>query len=425
MAQDPLNVLWVEPNFPGRLGAVADWLVRRRGYRSWFYAHTADARSTWPPSVGKGLDLEVFGVGGVARDPAVTWSRALERGLCYAYGCWEVLEKNRPRPIDLIVGRSAGLGSSLFAPVYQPAAPVVTFLDYYYHAHRHDLAAEAGPDTPATYFHWRRSMAAIELLDLESCRLAWTPTEWQRSLYPAAYHDQILIQHDGIDTRRFARSKWHSAASGPRLIGGRQISDATRVVSFVARSVDRVRGFDRFLTVANALMKARNDVLCIVVGDPVVRRGLDVVYHSRDYLAHLFALEPPVDRDRFWLLGQRTPAVVAEVVAASDLHFAPGRPYPIARSLLEAMAAGCVVLASDTVPHREVIVSGQNGLLAAEADTEAMTRQALAALSDRAAFRPLGDAASADVGARFSQDICLPRLAEQFSALVAVTGAQR
>ena len=45
MAQDPLHVLWVEPTFPGRLGAVADWLVRRRGYRSSFYCHTADPRS--------------------------------------------------------------------------------------------------------------------------------------------------------------------------------------------------------------------------------------------------------------------------------------------------------------------------------------------------------------------------------------------
>ena len=30
MTQDPLHVLWIEPSFPGRLGAVADWLVRRR-----------------------------------------------------------------------------------------------------------------------------------------------------------------------------------------------------------------------------------------------------------------------------------------------------------------------------------------------------------------------------------------------------------
>ena len=190
MAQDPLHVLWIEPHFPGRLGAVADWLVRRRGYRCTFYCHRVEPRESWPASVGQGLDVQVFGVGGVARDPAVTWSRTLERSLCYSYGCWEVLEKNRPRAIDLIVGRSIGLGSSLFAPVYSPAAPVVNFLDYYYHAHRHDLAGEAGPETAPAYFHWRRSMAAIDLLDLEQAALAWTPTDWQRGLYPAEYRDR-------------------------------------------------------------------------------------------------------------------------------------------------------------------------------------------------------------------------------------------
>ena len=49
---------------------------------------------------------------GNARETAVTWTRALERSLCYAYGCWEVLDQRRPKSIDLIVGRSTGLGSS-------------------------------------------------------------------------------------------------------------------------------------------------------------------------------------------------------------------------------------------------------------------------------------------------------------------------
>ena len=81
---------------------------------------------------------------------------------------------------------------------------------------------------------------------------------------------------------------------------------------------------------------------------------------------------PPVDPERLWFLGGRPPTVVAEVLAASDLHVAPGRPYPVARSLLEAMAAGCVVLAVDTEPHREVISHGQTGLLADVADPDAL-----------------------------------------------------
>jgi glycosyltransferase involved in cell wall biosynthesis len=422
MAQDPLHVLWVEPTFPGRMGAVADWLVRRRGYRSWFYCHTADPRAYWPASVGKGLDLQNFGVGGVARESAVTWARALERSLCYSYGCWEVLAQRRPQPIDLIVGRSMGLGSALFAPVYWPAAPVVNFLDYFYHAHKHDLASETGPETAPAYFHWRRSVAAIDLLDLEQTNLAWTPTAWQRDLYPAEYRNEFLVLHDGIDTLRFVRSPWHAEGTGARSIAGRVVPDDTRVISFVARSLDRIRGFDRFLRIADALHRARADVLCVAVGDPIVRRGLDVEFHNQDYPAHMMARQPPFDPDRLWLLGPSAPSIVAEVLAASDLHIAPSRPYPAARSLLEAMASGCVVLASDTEPHREVIEPGRTGLLINGSDIGAFAREALAVSADRASFRPLGDAASQLICERFAQDVCLPRLAERFTALACVQG---
>ena len=44
MAQDPLHLLCIEPQFPGRLGGVADWLVRRRGYRCQFYCNNTDAQ---------------------------------------------------------------------------------------------------------------------------------------------------------------------------------------------------------------------------------------------------------------------------------------------------------------------------------------------------------------------------------------------
>jgi glycosyltransferase involved in cell wall biosynthesis len=422
MAQDPLHVLWIEPSFPGRLGAVADWLVRRRGYRCWFYCHTVDPRESWPLSTGQGLEVQVFGVGGIARESAVTWSRAMERSLCYAYGCWEVLDQKRPRPIDVIVGRSTGLGSSLFATVYWPAAPVVNFLDYYYHARHHDLADEVGPETPPAYFHWRRSMAAIELLDLEHATTGWTPTEWQRGLFPTEYHEAFLVQHDGLDTRRFTRSAWHATGSGPRSIAGRVIPDSTRVVSFTARSLDRLRGFDRFFTLADALLHARSDVLCVVVGDPIVRRGLDVTFHNRDYPAHLMARQPPADPQRLWFLGPSSPTIVAEVLAASDLHVAPSRPYPVARSTLEAMSTGCVVLASDSEPHREIIRHDRTGLLVEGHDTESLTRRALDVLSDPAAYRPLGDSAAALVRERYGQEVCLPRLAEQFAALVAAKG---
>jgi glycosyltransferase involved in cell wall biosynthesis len=417
MAQEPLHVLWVEPHFPGRLGAVADWLVRRRGYRAWFYCHTADSRDFWPASVGQGLEVQSFGVGRVAREQAVAWSRTLERSLCYSYGCWEVLESRRPRPIDLIVGRSVGLGSTLFAPVYSPAPPVVNLFDYYFHPRQNDLVEDMGCDLAPAYLHWRRSANAVELLDLEQCDLAWTPTEWQRHLFPSEYRGEFWVQHDGVDPALNGKPDRFRLRPGKRTIAGRTVPEGARVVSFVARSLDRLRGFDRFWHAANAWLRARPDLICVVVGDPVVQRGLDISFHNLDYASVLRKSAPPVDPERVWFLGRAPRSVVGEVFAATDLHVSPGRTYPVARSLLEAMGAGCVVLASDTAPHREIITHGQTGLIGDTANPDDLVRQGRAVLDDPSQHQPLGDAAAELIQKRYARDVCLPVVAERFSGL--------
>ena len=177
----------------------------------------------------------------------------------------------RPRPVDVVLGRSDGLGSSLFAPVHAPRTPVVQLFDYYYHARKHDLADEAGPETPPAYYHWRRAANAIDLLDLENGVVPWAPTAWQRDLYPAEYRDDFLVLHDGVDARSL-----RPEAGRPRSIAGRTVPEGAKVVTFVARCLDRLRGFDRFLKLANALIRERPDVVAVAVGDPTVDRTLDV-----------------------------------------------------------------------------------------------------------------------------------------------------
>jgi glycosyltransferase involved in cell wall biosynthesis len=434
MAQAPLALVCIEPRFPGRLGAVADWLVRRRGYSCHFFCASTDSQSTWPESVGRGLQLVPFHVGGVAREAAVPWKRHLERGLCYAYGCCEVLQARRPRA-DLVLGRSAGFGSSLFAPVGLPGVPRVNLFDYFYHPHAHDLAEEAGADTPVEYFHWRHAANAMDLLDLENGVTPWTTSRWQRDLYPPAYRADFMVIHDGVDARTFsgecfpslkrerrANFAYASGSESHSPLRTRRILDwtippETRVVSFVARCPDRLRGFDRFMTWANALLAETADVLFIVVGAGPVQRGLDIAFYQKDYQAHVLAQAPPRDPSRFWFLGSVPQAAVAQVLAASDLHVYSSRPYVVSHSLLEAMSAGCVVLAWDSEPVREVITHGQTGLLTAPDDLDAAVRLGRDVLHDPAACRPLGEAARAVVCERYDQDVTLPALAERFETL--------
>ena len=158
-------------------------------------------------------------------------------------------------------------------------------------------------------------------------------------------------------------------------------------------------------------------MVCVVVGQPTVQRGLDVEYFGKDYRAHLLARTPPADKDRLWFFDQLKPALLADLLAVSDLHVHPARAYPVARSLLEAMAAGCTVLASDIDPIREVVTHGQTGLLAAPADLDAWEARALEVLADPPRFRPLGAAASELVNRKYSRNATLPHLAERLAQL--------
>src|SRR5581483_8732048 len=143
----------------------------------------------------------------------------------------EGLEGLRPRAVDVVLARSAGFGLTLYVPDTLPGAPVVNLFDYYYHAHANDIAAEPEPALPAEYYYWRRAANALDLLELENGAHPWTPTAWQRELFPPEYRDDFTVLYDGVDAARFARR-----AGAPRRIAGRDIRADTRVVSFVARS---------------------------------------------------------------------------------------------------------------------------------------------------------------------------------------------
>jgi len=93
-------------------------------------------------------------------------------------------------------------------------------------------------------------------------------------------------------------------------------------------------------------------------------------------------------------------------------------------SLLDAMATGLVVLASDVPPVREVIEPGVNGLVEPLFDVDRMVESALRVLGDPAAFAPLGRAARETIRARYSVDVAIPPLKDYFER-VASAGTRR
>jgi glycosyltransferase involved in cell wall biosynthesis len=81
------------------------------------------------------------------------------------------------------------------------------------------------------------------------------------------------------------------------------------------------------------------------------------------------------------------------------------------------MASGCIVLASDDEPVREVIRPGVHGLLVTPDDVSQWVRLARQVLDDPAGHAALGGSARSTVLDRFERGVTLPRLAERLQGL--------
>ena len=70
-----------------------------------------------------------------------------------------------------------------------------------------------------------------------------------------------------------------------------------------------------------------------------------------------------MDPARTHWLGSLQTEAYHKVLACSDVHLYLTVPFVLSWSLLEAMAAGCCIVASDTPPVREVLTDGETAVL--------------------------------------------------------------
>jgi phosphatidyl-myo-inositol alpha-mannosyltransferase len=167
----------------------------------------------------------------------------------------------------------------------------------------------------------------------------------------SAFQDQLTAEFriipNGVDTERFAR--------GSRL---RRFDDGKLNVLFVGRLEPR-NGLDRLLAGFHRAWK-QIDARLIVLGDgPLLPRYRAMVPREM--------AEDVVFTGR--VLDERP-----DYYATADVYCAPTRIASFGVTLLEAMAAGKPVLASDIDGYREVLQHGREGELLAPDDPAAWAR---------------------------------------------------
>ena len=242
-------------------------------------------------------------------------------------------------------------------------------------------------------------------MDLENCDIGYSPTRWQRSLFPRIFQDKIRTIFDGIDI-----GIWKPMTGVQRRIGDRIIPDGTRVVTYVSRGMESIRGFDIFMQVAKRLCQRRRDVLFIVVGEDRICYGGDEEFTGKKSFKEWVLARDDYDLSRFVFTGPVPIGTLVQLFALSDLHIYLTVPFVLSWSLLDALACGTTVLASNTPPVREVIEDGKNGLLRDFFDVDGLADQTDKVLDAPQDFKHLGKVGIEMVRQRYSLDVCLPRM---------------
>jgi glycosyltransferase involved in cell wall biosynthesis len=396
-----MHILFVHQNFPAQFGHIASHLVRTGRFKCTFVSRTG-------PGVVGGVRKIQYDVKGGATRENHYFSRTFENTVWHAWGVFEACRAASDLKPDLVVGHS-GFGSTLYLNELYRKTPIVNYFEYFYHTRGSDLDFRKEFPSRAVDMLRAKTRNAMILLDLQNCKLGYSPTQWQRSQFPAEYQSKVECIFDGIDTSLFQRR-----LGVERKIGDRLIPPDTRIITYVSRGFESMRGFDIFMRVAKKIYQAYPNVVFICVGSERTCYGNDLRFiKTKTFKEHVMS-QDDYDPSKFIFTGLVPPRTLVDILSMGDLHIYLTVPFVLSWSLVNALSCGCIVLASDTPPVREFITSGRNGFLEGFYDVDKLAERALQVLDAPNKYRALGEAGANLVRQRYELRKTLPRLVRLF-----------
>src|SRR5207249_3414719 len=120
----------------------------------------------------------------------------------------------------------------------------------------------------------------------------------------------------------------------PRRAGRFVVPDDVKLVTYVSRGLESIRGFDVFMRVAKMLCDRRPDVRFLIAGQDRVCYGGDARRTGGKTFKEWVLTQNDYDLSRFAFVGLLPPAELADVFAISDLHIYLTVPFVLSWSLL-------------------------------------------------------------------------------------------
>lgn len=394
------RILFIHQNFPGQFGHLSRHLAE--------LGHEVVALGVQPRAV-PGVRVLRHAPKAPPQPSHVTPVRDFEvkvvRGLSAA-GALQALRAEGFVP-DTIVAHP-GWGEALFCRDIFPESRLLMFAEFFYSAEGADFGFDpefGRPGLPARVALRLKNTALMHAL--LAADGGYVPTVWQQRQIPEPFRDRYEVIFDGIDTTLVApdpRASVQLQRDGLRLAAGDEI------LTFVNRNLEPYRGFHIFMRALPDILAARPGARVLIVGRDDVSYGSKPAGGGtwREVMLREVGDRLPMDRVHF--LGPLPYADYLRVLQISACHVYLTYPFVLSWSCVEAMSAGCTLVASATPPVREFIDDGVHGRLFDFFDTRALTDTVVDVLARPAEHRALGQAARARVVESYDlRRVCLPR----------------
>lgn len=325
-----------------------------------------------PTGLWNGVQIIRYSIEGIERPNATSWLSDIEVKTVRAEACFKAaleLKKSGFHP-QIIIAHPAW-GESLYIKEVWPQAKLGIYSEFYYRATGLDVGFDPAQTALDPAQMHRFNLKNINnLLHFEIADAGISPTHWQASTFPESFQKKITVIHDGIDTDVVKPNPDASLL----LNGNLTLTKNDELITFVSRDLEPYRGYHIFMRALPELLKRRPHAKVLIAGGQGVNYG--PVPPVGSSWAGIFANEvrsqiSDADWQRVYFLGKLPYQSYLALMQISSVHIYLTYPFVLSWSLLEAMSAGCAVIASDTPPLAEVIKDGVNGRLVPFFDLDA------------------------------------------------------
>lgn len=254
---------------------------------------------------------------------------------------------------DVVIAHP-GWGEALFIKDVFPKARLVLYCEYYYAVDGQDVGFD--PEDPPLTFEARcalRLKNTTNLLSMEIADAAISPTQWQKSTYPAWAQERISVIHDGIDLSRLKHDPKTVMTLKPREGGEIKVKPGDEVLTYVSRTLEPIRGFHVFMRTLPEVMKRRPKARVLIAGGDDRGYGYPAPGGKTWRERMIAEVGRELDLNRIHFVGRVPYQAYLQMLNVSRVHAYWTAPFVLSWSYLEAAASGLKVVASDTQPVRE------------------------------------------------------------------------